>query len=462
MPDEGLFLQSALRILDGEKIYKDFDFLYNPGGVYINVLAFSIFGESMLASRIMALINSVIALGAISYIAKRLHLSYMLTGIAMIGYIFWGPGHINFVWPVMFCMTMALINGALFIAVKSKKKNTKLFFLTGIISALVFIIKQNFGLALFIANTGTFLLVKNFRTKNTVLVHIAGYVSVILLQVILFMSQGILDDYFFQIYHFTVVKIFQQGILNSPYPWEYTSSIIFLIPKILLYGSPLLIAGVSSLMLYKQKKDSGIIFFPIVTALYFILSIRPTTDFVHLSPLIALAIIPFLLLVHYERKVLIKRMYALLLICFVVMGGYTAYFSNYYRWSPPLKENTYFVQDPKVLLWTDKEQYNAINGITNYFQDNGKNEKYIFVSRYSPAWYLLLDKKNPTKYDYAEPSVIEKEDRPGMINTMKEKGVRYIIVDIPLVSDKTSIGSYIRDSYTQDAAFGKYSIWKRK
>ncbi len=462
MYDEGWFLQSALRIIDGEKIYKDFDFLYNPGGLYVNVLAFNLLGKSILASRVFAFLNSLIALSVIIYLSKRLRSSIFFTGIAMLGYIFWGPGHINFIWPVMLCLTLALMNGALYVVISNKKKSKKLFFLTGVLSALVFICKQNFGLASFFANFFMFILVKDFRNRKYILLHAAGYISVIVLQLLLLVTQGVLDDYINSFYYFTVVKIFQQGILNSPYPWQYTVSPVILVLKMLLYLLPLIIAVIAFILLYTKKVSRGILFFPIITGLYYVLSIRPTTDYVHLAPLLAVSLVPLLLIFSYERDRWKKMIYGAVLIILCIVGGYTSYFSNYYRWNPPLRANTYFVNDNSVLLWTDKEQYDAINGITAYFDNHAKDEKYVFVTRFTPVFYMLLDKKNPTVYDYAEPSVIEKEKRLAILQRLREHEVKHIIVDIPLKTDKTAIGEYVQKNYVQSAQFSKYTIWKLK
>ena len=44
--DEGWFLQGGLRLLNNDKVYKDFQFLYNPAGLYVNAFAFFIFGKT--------------------------------------------------------------------------------------------------------------------------------------------------------------------------------------------------------------------------------------------------------------------------------------------------------------------------------------------------------------------------------------------------------------------------------
>ncbi|HLY62082.1 MAG TPA: glycosyltransferase family 39 protein [Terriglobia bacterium] len=50
-PDEGLILQGAERILNGEVLYRDFFSFYTPGSYYWTALLFKVFGNSLLVAR---------------------------------------------------------------------------------------------------------------------------------------------------------------------------------------------------------------------------------------------------------------------------------------------------------------------------------------------------------------------------------------------------------------------------
>ena len=49
--DEGIILQGAKRILDGQVLYRDFFSFYTPGSYYLLALLFKLFGSSMLVAR---------------------------------------------------------------------------------------------------------------------------------------------------------------------------------------------------------------------------------------------------------------------------------------------------------------------------------------------------------------------------------------------------------------------------
>src|SRR5437868_10707346 len=50
-PDEGILLQGAQRILNGEVLYRDFFSFFTPGSYYLLALVFKLFGSSLLVAR---------------------------------------------------------------------------------------------------------------------------------------------------------------------------------------------------------------------------------------------------------------------------------------------------------------------------------------------------------------------------------------------------------------------------
>ena len=70
--DEGAIAQSAERVLDGQLPHRDFDELYSWGGLtYLNALAFRLFGETLLAPRIMLFLFFLGWVPAVYGIASR-------------------------------------------------------------------------------------------------------------------------------------------------------------------------------------------------------------------------------------------------------------------------------------------------------------------------------------------------------------------------------------------------------
>jgi len=67
-PDEGIILQGAQRILNGEVLYRDFFSFFTPGSYYFLTLLFKIFGSTILVARP---IQMVLPLLATRMVARR-------------------------------------------------------------------------------------------------------------------------------------------------------------------------------------------------------------------------------------------------------------------------------------------------------------------------------------------------------------------------------------------------------
>jgi 4-amino-4-deoxy-L-arabinose transferase-like glycosyltransferase len=69
-PDEGIILQGAQRILQGEVLYRDFFSFFTPGSYYLVALLFKVFGSSMLVARTaLAVYGSLFS--ALTYLLAR-------------------------------------------------------------------------------------------------------------------------------------------------------------------------------------------------------------------------------------------------------------------------------------------------------------------------------------------------------------------------------------------------------
>jgi 4-amino-4-deoxy-L-arabinose transferase-like glycosyltransferase len=69
-PDEGIILQAAQRVLNGEVAYRDFFSFYTPGSFYFLAAIFKIFGSSILVAR-TALAATGAALSVLTYLIAR-------------------------------------------------------------------------------------------------------------------------------------------------------------------------------------------------------------------------------------------------------------------------------------------------------------------------------------------------------------------------------------------------------
>lgn len=361
----------------------------------------------------------------------------------------------------MFCLTLALACGTLFLYSEKGNLNLTLFCI-GVISACVFILKQNFGLAIFVTNIIFFLSQKKYRNTTSFLWYSIGYSLVILVQLGYFISTESLNAYIKDFYDYTIVKIFMHGILNSALPWQYPAPLFVKSIKLLLYLSPLITCITTIIIMIKKKIVSPLFYFPLVGISFYLLSIRPTTDFIHLTPLIALSLIP--LSIFYQETIPIRQkgfILGIIVLCFCA-GLYSAFFRNYYRWNTPLIKQKAYLNNPTLKIFTDEKEKESITQIIAYYAKNAKDEKYTFIYYFTPIYYVLIDKKNPTSYDDLQLGGVSDEDQKEIITTLQGKKVNHILTDTNLAPDKSLIATFIKEKYVPVKQVNEYTIWQRK
>lgn len=459
--DEGWFLQAALRMLHGNLAYRDFQYLYNPGSLYINILAFRLFGISILASRLLALVNSLLSVCLLIAIGKKLKLGSLIISLLIISYASWGPGHINFVWPVMFCLTGALASIYIFLKILEHNRPNYYYYL-GLVAAIVFILKQNFGVAIIIADALSIFFINLRQSGRPFIYFVTGALSVIFLQVIYFLSTNTLGWYIGEIYYLNVVKIYQEGALSSSLPWQYPGNIIFQLGKLVLYLLPAIV-GLSALL--KTAADGKkLFFFPLFLLTFYFLSIRPTTDYIHLAPLLALMAVIIAVLISSWKTLELRLFTILLLFALALAGIYSSLFKNYYRWDTPLIYQTTFSANHRTLIWMDEPTAKAIDQMTDYFAQNAKDQEELFIYNFAPIYYVILDKKNPTRYDYVHPGVFGDKEDLETTYILTTEHLPYIVTNInphDLLLDKRVTAKFVLENYHEDAKYKEYTVWRR-
>jgi hypothetical protein len=432
--DEGWFVAAAERMAKGQKIYTDFLYLYNPGSLLVNRLAMGLLGTSILATRMLALVNSLVAIWIIHLISGRLKLS-KLTEILTLGvYVFWGPGQINFGWPVMWCLTAGLACG---LWIWDKKYRW-----AGVAAGLTFVCKQNFGMAIVLIC----LVYLRWEIRRLA----AGWGVVMLAMMGYLWLNGSLTAYISQIWYFTVDRILVGGALASPWPWEFAGPAGYKLIKTGLYLTPLVIA----IWAFGKSRSPEAKFLPLLAMGYYMFSIRPTTDFIHLAPLLAVTG-PVMASARPNRWLSLGL--GILLIC----GVYKAVWGRYYRWNTPLVAQNVWVNHPKVRLFTDETAARSIWGLSSYFETNLSPEKNLFVYSFSPVWYVILGKANPTKYDYVHSGVTLANDEKQIISDLQAKNVSTILTDHEIAGDRTPVANFISENFEPSFRVNEYTVWRR-
>jgi hypothetical protein len=391
--DEGYILNSSEKILNGLLPFRDFDFAFTPLSIFLTAISFAILSPSILSERILMLIVSLISC---IFIFKTVYLATknrFYGTLSTLIFVSWGSAHINFAWPVMFAIPFGIL--VCFCFLKFWETNlSRYLFLAGVFAFLVFLCKQNFGVAILFPFLA-FLIFSNFWKKiNLISVFLYGYIWSFIAFTLFLLQTGSIKGFVNNFYVYTIQRILINGSLNTGFIDK--SSFILSLLKLLLYLLPFILSLISIFILNRRNKYIYV-FLPIFVIAFYLLGIRPTTDYDHLVPLIAMFGIPIALILRFSVNYNFKTLMSLFSIILIIAGFQTALFKGYYKWESPLSKNNNFIKNPKVNIFVDDKYEYEINSLSEVVDNNSPKNGYIFVNPYSPMIYFVTNRKEAVK-----------------------------------------------------------------
>ncbi len=450
--DEGWVLNAASRILDGEVPYRDFYFLYTPGSIFSVALFFKFLGESILTARMLALLFSIASVSLLYKILERLTSNKSLVTGSIFLFLLWGPFQINFVWMVMLSISSGL--AVIYFILKSNE-NSNYACLAGISAALTLLFKQNFGVAIILVSVIAFIFNSKLQTKTQILNFIFGYIFVAGSFVIYLLAN---DSFFVFINQMRLLlqKTLIEGMLVTPfiYPAEFYKQVL----KLIFYLSPAAISVYSIFLAFKHNKK--FIFVSIFPLFYYIFSIRPTTDLIHLAPLISISGISLALMYFLWNNKLHKKIISFAYIILIALGLYIVIFRGYYRWDAPILSHNYFYKHPRVNIFVDAKNKEVLDKIKPELEKSKSG--YIFVYHFAPMFYFISDKKNPTFYDDLQPKLLTETEQRKIISNIQGKRVDTILSNSDIKVESTILAKFILTNYYPYKTIHDYTIWKHK
>lgn len=457
--DEGYILHSAQRILMGEKIYKDFNFIYTPGSVFLTAFSFKVLGESILSGRVLMLLITLTSTLILYNLVVKITQKPFLGLLAAFTYLSWGPSHINFPSPTMFALFGALTTYYFFIFALNEK-SPLYYFLAGLGTASIFLFKQNFGFAALINSLIIFLSKKEIRSLKFFLSHLFGFVFLMAAFLIYLLSTNSFIPFLIDFYTFSVKKIILQGLLNTPFLYEegfkkMLKALFYLIP----FFVPLFTLAKAFI---KRLKAPKYLFLSSFCLLFFLVGIRPVTDFVHLAPLLALTGIPLAIAISQSEKQILKILGCIFSLALIILGFYTALFKGYFRWETPLIKQNKFLADSRIKIYVDNKYYLLIPQLSSFISQLSADDDHIFVFYYAPMFYFITDKKNPTRYSDFSPALSTKEEELEALKKLKKAQVNAVLLHFPVkLKRKSSIVEYIQQNYRPVEQLSQYSLWQK-
>jgi 4-amino-4-deoxy-L-arabinose transferase-like glycosyltransferase/sporulation protein YlmC with PRC-barrel domain len=454
--DEGYILQAAERVLSGEKLYKDILITYTPGSVYSTAFTFWILGESIQSARILALVISISAVFVLFKIIRFITLGNIpLIGfLVLMIFVTFGPMHINFSWPVMYCILFGLLNLYLMYLIRENPKRLYFLFL-GVTVAMAMLFKQNFGLALAV-QTFLFLLILQRTIRNIINVGVGTALPIVLWISYLILTNTFsyaLDNFSGTFFYNIVIR----GVDATPF--IYKDSLIPMVARSILYLLP---AIVSILVLFKCYRAKSYYWTAVsLCLLYYIVGIRPATDYVHLVPLMALIGLPLLVLYKLYDTPIVKYSLTIFALLLILLGVYTALFKGYYRWESPLIDHRHFFSHPRVNIFVDGKYSQQLPEVLRIIDQNSKPEDYVYIDYYAFSLQFISNRNNPTPLIYLSPTAMDQESRRIIIASLEKKEVPLAITHEHHSDETSQVYKYIDIHYNQIHKVGDYIIWKR-
>lgn len=450
--DEGYILQSSLKLYEGQIPYRDFHFVYTPGSIFLTALSFLIFSPSILSSRILMIIISLLS-SLLVYKTTLLATKNKLYGfLATLTYIAWGPTHVNFAWPVMFCIPVGLALCFFLLKFISNQKDRYLFF-AGSSTFIMFLFKQNFGVAAILASIIFFLCYKNSRKLNSILSFLYGFVWSAILFAFYLLSTKSLVSFINDMYLFTFWRIIIQEDLNTKF--FYYDTFVKSVGRFFIYLLPL-ITSVATIIIILLRKRYYLLFIPFFIFAFYFLGIRPTTDYIHLTPLLSLIGISMVLFLRFNTSSALRFGTFFLILIIIALGFQTALFKGYYRWDEPLINHNVFYKHSRVNIFVSNKTNNDLSKFLSVINHNSVKDDYILINSYNPLYYFVSNRSEPTKHNYLTHDVNSTLYDYSVIVALSQKKIPLVFIP---KNSRESINIYIKTHYFYIDSFGDFEAY---
>jgi 4-amino-4-deoxy-L-arabinose transferase-like glycosyltransferase len=450
--DEGVILQGAQRILNGEVLYRDFFSFSTPGSYYWMALLFKVFGNSILVARAALVVYGGV-FSVLTYLLARRVCSrwtavftvYLLT-LTCLPYVFMALHN----WDSTLWACLALYFAVRFL----EAPHWGLALAVGTLASLTCLFEQSKGAGLLLGLAMGFgALILNERNKSKrrfarphLWAFLAGFMLPALLTVAYFASQHslpqMLADCLWPLQHYTAVNKVPYGFMGVNYseilagPWGYRLAVVVLLsPCFLLPALPILAVGALGFWLLRLwrggEENGGAAYYVLVSATLVGLSLstmasRP--EFIHMlfqAPLF------FLILAWGLDESCFRSKFA---------QGFQRLLKYYILLS--------FTGLGLVLLWRPLNAHSVLetrrgalraersDPVLRELQARVRPGHKIFVYPYQPLYYYLSATSNATQFEFLFPGM----HTPGQLDQV----VRELAADrTPLILFQPSFSDVV-------------------
>lgn len=501
--DEGSTAAQALRILNGELIYRDFFTVVTPVSYYTIASLFAMFGESLMVLRWTALVTGLLVLLVTLAIARRL-MSWPFAAAAALMTTVWGwflvtPNYYSLQAALFALVALALyLRGWLMFA--------------GVMVGVTAMVKQNVGAYAALALMGAIWASRVFDDKwdlkarlRSSMIFTAGIASAVIPIVLLLIAAGA-GPYLYESWVYYPLAKYPQRF-SLPFPAFH--------PVLAEHGVMTFADAIGAVLTRRVPEPAifdiwvkfviflPVLVYPAVAVALLVRAYRWRTHrdaggALHGRALIAIALMGVLMLLQSWPRADVAHILFGLQPTFILFG--------YLLWSA--WQGLSRVPGPRqavraaamivallpivLVLWngyrrTDWEYANyvahlrtergagvtavpieaqRIDFVTRYIVEHTNPDEPIFVVPWAAGFYFLADRVNPTRTDFM--LFEDPELYPCLLSRLEQHPPKYVIygytwdVDEKRFRDYAApVDRYIRSRYSIESGVDGYEIWRR-
>jgi Dolichyl-phosphate-mannose-protein mannosyltransferase len=485
--DEGIILQGAQRILDGQVLYRDFFSFYTPGSYYLTALLFKLFGSSILTARAGLVLCGAIFSTLTYVLARRVSSTwssllavYLLTVTCM-----------PFRFLVSHWDSTLFAYLALYCAVLWVEQPRHLWaFMTASFVSLTCLFEQSKGAGLLIGTAaGVLVIVRNgrwhFSLGSTLATFAAGLITPVTVVAAYFSRQHAIrqmaSDCLWPLFHYSTTNKVSYGlfVMSSNFAglsgkdWKVMISLLVVAgPLILIPLLPILSVGI--LAWYTLARPEGernwsywIITSTSLSGLLLATVLTGRADFTHLNYVAPLyfPVLAWLVDGLPARSDLWRR--AMPVVVLYITVSCTA-FGIAMLWAP-LGAHT----EVKTARGTVK--VDSTETTLQYVLARVNPGEQIFVYPYEPLYYYLTGTSNPTRFDFLQLGMHTEEQFQDSLAALATARPRVVLFEtsfreklswtspqtpLNLIAAKDPIEDYIFSAYRPCSPVLSNSYWR--
>jgi hypothetical protein len=484
--DEGSTAAQAMRIVNGDLIYRDFFTVVTPGSYYTIAWLFRLFGESLMLLRWAALVTGIFILLSTLTVGRRV-MVWPFAAVAGLLTTVWGWFLVT---PNFYSLEAALLSLLALACYVYGAPSWRWMVAAGVVAGATAMVKQNVGAytaaGLFVTIWASRLFDDHPDWRGRMKMSaqfIAGLALPVLVTVSWLAASGA-GSYLYESWvYYPLVKYTERFALPFPDffpiaetdPFDLWTKLVIYLP-VVVYPLTLVAIGVLALRFHRGDREAkteghALLAIMLVGALT-LLQAWPRADVPHILFGLQPTFILFAYLLSCAWRALKATAgpgpaIAAIVMIIALAPAATLLWKGYERTNWEYQNYIVAVRTDRAKgIFTGGLEARRIDVVTKYIAEHTAPDDPIFVVPWASGFYFLANRSNPTRIDlmlFEDP-----EAYPCLLSRLEALPPKYVIygytwdVDEKHFRDYAApIDRYIRSRYAIEFSTDGYEIWRR-